>query len=188
MRILLTLLIILAVLGGYSWWQQHYSPEHQMANGAVHWDIGEPTPEQKAAFEKENSGETADGNSEHKNNTARGEAAAGNPGGLAALGLSPVAAGNSIPSTAPTRAGTAQPVVYPPYVPATPATLPMYDSQFNNAPNGVRFGGSGTYQWYRQGDLTYRIDTSNGSSCIAYATLEEWRKPIVYNHGCGRGA
>jgi hypothetical protein len=50
----------------------------------------------------------------------------------------------------------------------------------------MRFGGSGAYVLYRQGDLTYRVDTVTGSSCIAFATMEEWRKPIVYSHGCGR--
>jgi len=64
----------------------------------------------------------------------------------------------------------------------------MTDSQSANAPNGMRFGGTGTYQWYRQGNLTWRIDTASGRSCIIYATLEEWRKQIVYSHGCGRNA
>jgi len=58
------------------------------------------------------------------------------------------------------------------------------DTEPPAAPDGARFGGSGVYQWYRQGDLTYRVDTRNGSSCIVYATLEEWRKPDVYHHGC----
>ena len=56
---------------------------------------------------------------------------------------------------------------------------PMTDSQSANAPNGMRFSGSGTYQWYRQGNLTWRTDTASGRSCIVYATLEEWRKQIV---------
>jgi hypothetical protein len=179
MRIFWILVLVIAVFGGYYMWQHYWSPQSQ-ADGAVHWEVGKPTPEQKAAFDKENSGETADGNSEHKNNTARGEAAAGNPGGLAAIGLAPVPAGNQIPPPA-------APSGYPPPAPATPANVPMTDSQYPNAPNGVRFGGR-TYQWYRQGDLTYRVDTTTGSSCIAFATMEEWRKPIVYSHGCGRGA
>ncbi len=185
-RIFWFLVLVVAAIGGYYVWQHYYSPQSQMADGAVHWEVGKPTPEQKAAFDKENSGETADGNSEHKNNTARGEDAAGNPGGMAALGRAPVSSGYPIPPTATTA--PAAPVSYPPPAPATPATVPMTDTQYPYAPNGVRFGGSGTYQWYRQGDLTYRIDTINGTSCIAYATMEEWRKPIVYSHGCGRGA
>ena len=48
----------------------------------------------------------------------------------------------------------------------------------------TRSTAEGPYQWYRQGDLTYRIDTRTGASCIIYATMEEWRKPLVYRHGC----
>ncbi len=58
------------------------------------------------------------------------------------------------------------------------------DSQPANAPNDVRFGASGIFQWYRQGNLTYRVNTRTGSSCVAYATLEEWRKPYVTHHRC----
>ncbi len=64
----------------------------------------------------------------------------------------------------------------------------MTDSRSPNAPNDLRFAGSGAYQWYRQGNLTWRIDTATGRSCIVYATLEEWQKQIVYTHGCGRSA
>jgi hypothetical protein len=49
----------------------------------------------------------------------------------------------------------------------------------------MKFGGGGVYQWYRQGNLTWRINTQTGASCIVYATMEEWRKPIVMQHGCG---
>jgi hypothetical protein len=71
---------------------------------------------------------------------------------------------------------------------AAPANLPATDSVPPNPTNGARFTGSGAYQWYRQGNLTWRVDTVSGGSCIAFATLEEWRKQIVYSHGCGRGA
>ena len=64
----------------------------------------------------------------------------------------------------------------------------MTDSQAPNAPNGMRYGGSGQFQWYRQGNITYRVDTVSGGICVAFATLEEWRKQIVSSHGCGRGA
>ena len=60
------------------------------------------------------------------------------------------------------------------------------DSLPPNAPNGVGFSGTGAYQWYRQGDLTWRVDSKSGASCVDYATMEEWSKPIVYTHGCGR--
>jgi hypothetical protein len=54
-----------------------------------------------------------------------------------------------------------------------------------NPPNGFAFAGDGKYELYRQGDLTYRMDTKTGASCILYATMEEWAKPLVYSHGCG---
>ena len=63
-------------------------------------------------------------------------------------------------------------------------SAPATDSQTPNAPNGVAFAGSGQYQVYRQGNLTWRINTSDGSTCILFATNEEWRKPLVFNHGC----
>jgi hypothetical protein len=66
-----------------------------------------------------------------------------------------------------------------------PAGVPAMDSQAENAPNGARFGGGGKFEWYRQGNITWRINTQSGSMCIAFATMEEWRKPIVSNHGCG---
>lgn len=59
------------------------------------------------------------------------------------------------------------------------------DSLPANPPNGYAYTGSGAYELYRQGDLTYRMDTKTGASCVMYATMEEWRKPIVYSHGCG---
>ncbi|WP_419806994.1 hypothetical protein [Terriglobus sp.] len=61
---------------------------------------------------------------------------------------------------------------------------PLTDSQTPNAPNGTAFAGSGQFQVYRQGNLTWRINTSDGTTCILFATNEEWRKPLVYNHGC----
>ncbi len=63
--------------------------------------------------------------------------------------------------------------------------VPVRDTISPNAPNGMAFGGTGKFQWYRQGNLTWRIDTASGSSCIAFATMEEWRKAIVISHGCG---
>ena len=69
------------------------------------------------------------------------------------------------------------PVVYPSYGQAT-------DSQPPDAPDGVRFGGSGRFQIYRQGNLTFRVNTQTGSSCVLYATMEEWRRPDVYRHSC----
>jgi hypothetical protein len=73
----------------------------------------------------------------------------------------------------------------PTVTPGSTAGLPVTDSQSPNAPNDLHFVGSGKFQWYRQGNLTWRVNTESGSTCIAFATMEEWNKPIVYSHGCG---
>lgn len=62
--------------------------------------------------------------------------------------------------------------------------MPSTDSQSPNAPEGMHFSGTGKYQVYRQGNLTWRVNTESGESCILFATEEEWRKPLVFNHGC----
>ena len=90
---------------------------------------------------------------------------------------------------APTHSAAALPASAPASAPAMTATnlasLPASDTLSPTPPNGMAFGGSGKYQWYRQGNITWRINTQSGSSCIAYATMEEWQKPLVYTHGCG---
>jgi hypothetical protein len=68
----------------------------------------------------------------------------------------------------------------------TPATgVPATDSISPNPPNGMAFSGTGKYQIYRQGNITWRLDTSNGRTCILFATEEEWKKPQVLRAGCG---
>lgn len=62
--------------------------------------------------------------------------------------------------------------------------MPTTDSQSANAPNGATFSGTGKFQVYRQGNLTWRVNTETGESCVLFATEEEWHKSIVYNHGC----
>jgi len=66
------------------------------------------------------------------------------------------------------------------------AGLPISDSIPRDPPVGMAFGGSGKYQWYRQGDITWRIDTVSGAACIDFATMGQWARPIVYAHGCRR--
>lgn len=85
------------------------------------------------------------------------------------------------PAMAPVQTAMATPTTAAPL----PASVPTTDSLPEDTANGMRFGGNGKYQWYRQGNITWRIDTHSGSSCIAFATMEEWQKPIVYDHGCG---
>ena len=69
---------------------------------------------------------------------------------------------------------------------AAPAAAPGSDTISPNPPNGMAFAGSGRYQLYRQGNITWRLDTETGRSCVIFATDEEWRKPRVYKAGCGR--
>ena len=68
------------------------------------------------------------------------------------------------------------------------APPPAYDTVAPNPPNGTVFAGKGAYQWYRQGNLTWRVDSVTGRACIAFATMDEWQKQIVMSHGCGRSA
>lgn len=96
--------------------------------------------------------------------------------------------GNGDGAAAPKR--TVYPPAAPPKgtpvqnaIPAAPAT----DTIAANPPNGMVFAGTGKFQVYRQGDLTWRVNTASGQTCILFATEEQWRKPVVYRNGCGRG-
>lgn len=67
--------------------------------------------------------------------------------------------------------------------PPTAASAP--DTISPNPPNGMTFSGTGKYQLYRQGNITWRMDTETGKTCIIFATEEEWKKQRVYRAGCG---
>jgi hypothetical protein len=189
-RIVSVIFLLAFLVIGYLIWQ-HYNAQKQIADGAVTCQ-GCMTPDEKARFDKENSGDTPDGQSEHKDRTARqdidGQSAVMPP--MTPTGTTTTSANLTAPAANSLTPATPAPGSYPVTSGGAPAggPLPTSDSQIPNAPNNLHFGGSGAYQWYRQGNITYRVDTVSGSSCIAYATLEEWRKQIVYSHGCGRGA
>jgi hypothetical protein len=68
------------------------------------------------------------------------------------------------------------------------AEVPQTDTIPPQPPNGVAFASKGRFEVYRQGNLTWRIDTETGAACVLFATNEEWRKPQVYRHGCASGA
>ena len=69
----------------------------------------------------------------------------------------------------------------------TPTTgAPASDTISPNPQNGMTFSGTGRYQLYRQGDITWRLDTNTGQSCVLFATDEQWKKPRVYHAGCGK--
>lgn len=63
---------------------------------------------------------------------------------------------------------------------------PGADTISPNPPNGMAFSGTGHYQLYRQGNLTWRMNTDTGQACILFATDEEWKKAKVYRNGCGK--
>jgi hypothetical protein len=66
------------------------------------------------------------------------------------------------------------------------ATLPASETISRNPPNGIVAAGSGKFELYRQGDLTFRLNTETGDACVLFATQAEWRKSLVYEHGCTR--
>jgi hypothetical protein len=65
------------------------------------------------------------------------------------------------------------------------ATPPAADTNARNPPNGMIFAGRGKYQLYRQGDITWRLNTDTGQACILFATDAEWGQPRVFQQGCG---
>ena len=211
-RIFILLVIVALLYSAYRFW---WAPHEQTlrADSGDFTCQGCDSPEEHARFLKENSGETADGNSEHKLASARVAAEQAYNGDTASSAPSTTTPAPGSPTVAPAPGTStmvapadqsAQTTVYPPapsssssspvVIPTTgqpgalPAGLPTRDTESPNAPNGMRFAGSGSYQWYRQGNITWRVDTTTGRSCIIYATMEEWRKQIVMSHGCGRDA
>jgi hypothetical protein len=46
------------------------------------------------------------------------------------------------------------------------------------------FAGTGKYQLYRQGDITWRLNTDTGWACILFATDAQWSKSRVFDQGC----
>ena len=86
------------------------------------------------------------------------------------------------PTSATTPQQPAQPTPQPAAKPS--AALPVSDTIDRNPPNGTVYTATGDYTWYRQGNITWRVNSKTGASCIAFATLEEWQKRIVYTHGC----
>jgi len=194
--ILVVVLIGILCYAGYVMYERH--AETAKLDSGDFTCQGCDSKEEHARFLKENSGETADGNSEHKTASAR-VAAEEAYAGTGTNGSTGTGASSMQPPQNGYAVGTGSATNQPPVVVPTagqpgampagiPAGLPATDSVAPNPMNGMRFAGSGSYQWYRQGNLTWRVDTTTGRSCIIYATMEEWRKQIVMSHGCGRDA
>jgi len=96
----------------------------------------------------------------------------------------PSSGGDSAVSAA--NAATQSGQVGQPGVASSATTAPGADTISPNPPNGMVFSGTGKYQLYRQGNITWRLDTDTGHSCIIFATDEEWKKPRVFHAGCGK--
>ena len=102
-----------------------------------------------------------------------------------------VAPSTSVTQVAPQQLATAAAPAPPPAIPAPEpqakpqAALPARgDTIPRNPPNGLVFAGSGKYQLYRQGDITWRLDTETGESCILFATDAQWSRTRVFQNGC----
>jgi hypothetical protein len=66
-------------------------------------------------------------------------------------------------------------------------TLPAAETLSRNPPNRTVLAGTGRFELYRQGDITWRMDTATGQACVLFATEAMWRRTLVYEHGCGAG-
>jgi hypothetical protein len=64
-------------------------------------------------------------------------------------------------------------------------TLPAAQTISRNPPNGLVVSGTGKFQLYRQGDITWRMNTETGEACVLFATEAMWHRALVYEHGCG---
>jgi hypothetical protein len=172
-RNIVILLVVLAGLYlGYHFWQLHHPSATTEAQNGDYTCAGCMNSQQTAAFNKENPGGD--------------DSSSATVPAMAPTGTSAVVPA-SRPSIFAKPAGTPTSTATASSLPSASTVAPSgpADSESSDAPNGVRFAGSGNYQWYRQGDVTYRIDTTTGKSCIIYATKREWRDPLVYNNGCG---
>jgi hypothetical protein len=105
------------------------------------------------------------------------EQSGGNP-----VPLPPPASSPSQP--APSNPAAASPGAANPSAPASAPSVPPSDTIARNPPNGMTFAGSGKYQLYRQGDITWRLNTDTGWACVLFATDAQWRKTRVYQQGC----
>jgi hypothetical protein len=64
-------------------------------------------------------------------------------------------------------------------------TLPASETLSRNPPDHTILAGTGRFELYRQGDITWRMDTASGKACVLFATEAMWRRSLVYEHGCG---
>ncbi len=159
MKILAMLLFIVLVVGGV-WYWAHRSSDIALTNG----EVKETGTGEIVKVVPENTG-------------LPGQTSPQTP-----LDLQSGANGATMPMQLTGQTATA---VQPTTVPSNGfVTPPAADTIDRNPPNGMVFAGTGRYQVYRQGDLTWRLNTESGQACIIFATDSEWRKARVYRNGC----
>jgi hypothetical protein len=111
------------------------------------------------------------------------EAAAALPG--AANPAAPTATADQ--STAPQEvaSATAEGPVMVPQHPGPITEQPAANALSPHPASGFVTPAAQKFALYRQGDLTYRLNTQSGQACVLLATDALWQKPLVYQHGCG---
>ena len=160
----LGMFILVVCLVAGIWYWAHRSSNAALTNGEVHVTGTDETIK-------------SDGTDTGSQGQTSPQASPDSPSGAGGTPLQMQLAGQSGTET---RATTfpAQPAAQ------TYMTPPAGDTIERNPPNGMVFAGTGRYQVYRQGDLTWRLNTESGQACIIFATDSEWRKARVYYNGC----
>jgi len=158
-------LLAVAVLAGGGWWLYTHTGSRAVSTS------GDVVP-RDASSDAEDAKDDAD----------PGAPATPTPAAEAPATPAPAVIANITPASIPAPQAPLQPET----AAKLTAGLPVSDSIPRNPPAGMAFGGGGKYQWYRQGDITWRIDTVSGAACIDFATMDQWVRPIVYSRGCRR--
>ena len=164
MRQIFWIIIIVCVVIFGAVWYTHRTKTHAVNSGEV--------------FERQQSGDKGKDSAAPADQPVESAAAPASPaaGTDAAPAAEVSAPAQSDAGTSQSGAGTAQ---------SGAVTPPATDSISRNPPNGMVFAGTGKYQLYRQGDITWRLNTETGQACILFATNAEWRVARVFQHGCG---
>jgi hypothetical protein len=118
--------------------------------------------------------------------TSKADAEASDGKTTAASGGATVVYPTATPQAATSAPTTSADQVSPPGTNggAVQGSVPASDTISPDPPNGTAFSGTGKYQLYRQGNITWRLNTETGKSCILFATDEEWKKEKVLRAGC----
>jgi cytoskeletal protein RodZ len=173
-RIVLVLAIAAVVAIGVFWYWQH-AKQRALGSGNVYVKNQGADQSQPASNP---SPSTTAAPSQPEAHAAQASSAAS----PAASSTKPSAAIEKMPSAPQPPAHAAVPAMTQP---RGAVEVPASDTIPRNPPNGLIFAGLGKYQLYRQGDITWRLDTNTGRSCIIFATDTLWAKVRVWDSGCG---